>query len=134
MSSHYDVLGIDRKASPRQVEKAYERKVKALGKNPDSLQERIVKDAFAVLSNPVKRADYDSRLGEADLMPSGAGSSTPLVVGLVVVGLTAAGIGYFLFERSKDQKWMKEEEKRAAEREKAKARPAATAPAQPAKK
>ena len=46
MSSHYDVLGI-------------ERKMKALVRNPDPLQERIVKDAFSVLSNPVKRADYD---------------------------------------------------------------------------
>ena len=120
MSSHYDLLGIPRNASQRAIQKAYERRRKALGKNPDALQERILNDAFAVLSNPSKRADYDSRLGEADMLPSGAGSSTPLVVGLVVVGLTAAGIGYFLFERSKDQKWMKEEQQRAAEREKAK--------------
>ena len=59
MSSHYDVLGIDRKASARAVERAFERKMKALVRNPDPLQERIVKDAFSVLSNPVKRADYD---------------------------------------------------------------------------
>ena len=134
MSSHYDVLGIDRKASPRAVQKAYERTLKALGKNPDPLQERIVKDAFGILSNPVRRADYDSRLGEAEILPSGAGSGAPLLIGIVVVALTAAGIGYFLFERSKDQKWMKEEERRAAEREKAKAKPAAAVPAQPAKK
>ena len=118
MSSHYDVLGIDRKASARAVERAFERKMKALVRNPDPLQERIVKDAFSVLSNPVKRADYDSKLGESELMPAGAGSGAPLLIGLIVVGLTAGGIGYFLFERSKERKAMSLEEQRV-EREKA---------------
>ena len=134
MSSHYDTLGIPRDAKPRAIKKAYEGRRKALGKNPDTLQARILDDAFAVLSNPVKRADYDSRLGEADLIPTGAGSSTPLIVGIIVVGLTAAGIGYFLFERTKDQKWMKEEAQRAAERDKAKRKPSPPEPQQPAKK
>jgi len=122
MSSHYDVLGIDRKASAGAIRKAYKRKMKAFGKSPDALKERFVKDAFDVLSNPVKRADYDSKLGELDALPVGAGSGTPLLVGLVVVALTAAGIGFFLYERSKERKAMKVEEQRAAEREKAKPR------------
>src|SRR4029079_8914138 len=106
MSSHYDVLGIERRAPGRTVERAYQRKMKAFARNPDPLQERIVKDAYTVLSNHVKRADYDSRLGESELMPAGAGSGAPLLVGLVVVALTASGIGYFLYERSKERKAM----------------------------
>ena len=133
MSSHYDVLGIDSKASARAVKRAYERKMKALVINPDPLQERIVKDAYTVLSNPVKRADYDSRLGESELMPAGAGSGAPLLVGLVVVALTASGIGYFLFERSKERKAMTLEEQRV-EREKVKRKPAAQESQQPAKR
>jgi DnaJ-class molecular chaperone len=133
MSSHYEMLGVDRKASARAVQRAYERKMKALARNPDPLQERIVKDAFAVLSNPVKRADYDSRLGESDLMPAGAGSGAPLLVGLVVVALTASGIGYFLYERSKERKAMSLEEQRL-EREKAKQKPPAPESRQPARR
>jgi len=133
MSSHYDVLGIESKAPGRTVERAYQRKMKAFARNPDPLQERIVKDAYTVLSNPVKRADYDSRLGESELMPAGAGSGAPLLVGLVVVALTASGIGYFLYERSKERKAMTLEEQRV-EREKAKRKPAAPEPQQPAKR
>jgi curved DNA-binding protein CbpA len=114
MGTHYEVLGVSRKASPKALLKAYERRIRALGRNPDPLQERIVKDAFAVLSDPAKRVDYDSRLGESDLMPVGSGSSVPLIVGLVVVALTAGAIGFFLVQRSKDQQWMKHEEQRAA--------------------
>ena len=51
-------------------------------------------------------------------MPAGAGSGAPLLIGLSVVGLTAGGIGYFLFERSKERKAMSLEEQRV-EREKA---------------
>ena len=133
MSSHYEMLGVDRKASARTVQRAYERKMKALVMNPDPLQERIIKDAFAVLSNPVKRADYDSRLGESELIPTGAGSGTPLLIGLVVVALTASGIGYFLFERSKERKAMSLEEQRI-EREKAKRKSPATVAHQPEKR
>jgi len=123
MSSHYDILGIPRRASAKDVVRAYERRMKGLGKNPDALQERMVRDAYSVLSNPVKRADYDSRLGEDDVIPTGAGSSTPLIVGIIVVAVTAAAIGFFLTTRAKDQKWMEHEEKRAADREKGKKAP-----------
>ena len=133
MSSHYDILGISRKASLKDIQKAYERRTKALEKNPDALRERMVRDAYAVLSNQIKRADYDSKLGEDDVMPAGAGSSSPLIVGVIVVAVTAAAIGFFLHTRAKDQKWMEHEEKRAAERDKGKARPPAPPSQQPTK-
>jgi DnaJ-class molecular chaperone len=134
MSSHYDVLGITRKAKAKDVQKAYERKMAALERRPDSLQERVVKDAFSVLSNPVKRADYDSKLGENDLMPAGAGSGSPLIVGIIVVAVTAAGIGFFLTTRDKDQRWMKHEEDRAAAQKAKAKRPSPAESQQPAKR
>ena len=134
MSTHYEVLGVGHKASARELRKAYERKMKAFAKNPDALQERIVKDAFAVLSNPLKRADYDSKIGESEALAASSPPGTPLLIGLVVVALTAAGIGFFLWERTKERAQMRMEERRAAEREKAKAAPAAPAPQQPVKR
>jgi flagellar basal body-associated protein FliL len=67
-------------------------------------------------------------------MPVGAGSGVPLLIGIVVVALTAAGIGFFLFERSKERTWMQQEEQRAAEREKVKRKPAVSDGQQPAKR
>jgi DnaJ-class molecular chaperone len=123
--NHYEVLGVRRNASPRAVRKAYERRLKALAKRPDgtekAAEERIVKSAFAVISDPAKRGDYDSRLGESDALNVGEASGTPLLIGLIVVAIAAAAIGFFVIERSKERAWMRMEEKRAAaEREKAK--------------
>jgi DnaJ-class molecular chaperone len=127
MTTHYDILDVDRKATAKAVLKAYERRMNELRKHPDPLRERFVKDAYSVLSNPLKRTDYDSKIGESEMLAASSPSGAPLLVGIAVVVLTAAGIGYFLWERSKDKAYMRIEEQRAAEREKAK-RPATQQP------
>jgi curved DNA-binding protein CbpA len=132
MQNHYEALGVRRNASPDAVKAAYERKLDALAGRPAAeraRQERILKKAFAVLADPAERADYDARLAESDAL-AGTGTGSPLLIALIVVALTAAAIGYFLLERSKDRAWLRQEEKRAAEeREKAKRAPPAQPPA-----
>jgi curved DNA-binding protein CbpA len=132
LATHYDSLGVPRDASRSALRKAYERKLGALSRRPAAervVEEKILKSAFDTLSDPAKRVDYDSRLEPTDIQPTSATSAVPLIVGLVVVAVTAGGIGYFLMERSKDQAYMRMEEKRAADREKAKGKPGMTAPA-----
>ncbi|KZP26594.1 DnaJ-domain-containing protein [Athelia psychrophila] len=71
-SNYYQVLGIDRSASPEEVKKAY--KKKALETHPDkqaltteavkesaAARFRDVHDAFQTLSNPYQRRAYDMR-------------------------------------------------------------------------
>lgn len=65
---HYDVLGIDRGATPRQVRSAYRRMVHRT--HPDargnSKSFQRVRHAYEVLSDPVKRARYDALTRPAD--------------------------------------------------------------------
>ena len=122
MKDYYDILGIARDATPNVVKIAYEGKVKKLARLSDSkraAEEKPLKEAFAILSNPAKREHFDSRLMELDANLGGSGSNAPLVIGIVVVALTAAGIGYFLSERSKAQKAARIEEQRVAAERKA---------------
>lgn len=70
--SHYEILGIDRSASLKQIRKAYLELVAQYHPdrhqgNPleDLARERLVKinTAYEVLSNPTRRAEYDAKLG-----------------------------------------------------------------------
>lgn len=135
---YYELLGIRRDASAREVKKAYEKKVRGLASLSESqraVQEKILQDAVAVLTDKAKRIDYNSRVNEAEPMPIGGTSGAPLLVGLVVVALTAAGIGYFLYERSKDRAQMRVDERRKAEIKYEKDhRTPASVPSQPAKR
>lgn len=124
MKDYYAVLGVNRKANTNAVQIAYENELKKLSRLAPAeraAQARILKEAFDTLSNPFKREDLDAHLVEIDANLGGATSSTPLVAGIVVVLITVGGVGYFLMERSKDQRAIKAEDQRAAaEREKAK--------------
>lgn len=77
--THYQNLHIDRKASAEVIRAAY----KALAqkwhpdKNPDQRERaeryfRIISDAFHVLSDPVRRAEYDARLAARQREQHGA--------------------------------------------------------------
>jgi curved DNA-binding protein CbpA len=71
MSTHYQTLGIPKEASAEQIKRSYRSRVKAC--HPDQFpigseahaeaEERIraVNAAYAVLSNPRKRASYDAK-------------------------------------------------------------------------
>lgn len=67
MSTHYDVLGVTRRATPAEVRQAYRRL--ALRWHPDKNQTRQeeatrqfrrINEAYRVLSDPAKRRQYDA--------------------------------------------------------------------------
>jgi DnaJ-class molecular chaperone len=122
VKDYYDVLGIPRDAAPGVVKAAYEGRMKKaarLGDAERGAAERELKEAYAILSNPAKREDFDASLTEVDAKLAGSGSNAPLVIGVAVVILAALGAGYFQMERSKAQRATQIEKQRAAEQQKA---------------
>jgi len=68
MKDYYDVLGIPRDAAPGVVKVAYEGRMKKAARLKDAeraAEERELKEAYAILSNPAKREDFDASLMEA---------------------------------------------------------------------
>jgi molecular chaperone DnaJ len=68
---YYEILGVERDASPEEVKRAYRRKAKELhpDRNPEDRKRaeekfRQIAEAYEVLSDPDKRAQYD-RYGHA---------------------------------------------------------------------
>ena len=66
---YYMDLGVDPKASPKEIEKVYGKRVAELRVStvedaPEELAE--VEAAYAVLGNPQKRSSYDARLKAED--------------------------------------------------------------------
>ena len=64
MADHYDVLGVDRNASPDEIKKAYRRLARELhpdvNPSPDASERfKLVTHAYDVLSDPQQRQQYD---------------------------------------------------------------------------
>jgi hypothetical protein len=81
--SHYDLLGISRRATQAEIEKAYEKRSVLFDptykEHPElrdlfrqlSVLARWLKVANDVLSNPVSRASYDKKIAESPSLPEG---------------------------------------------------------------
>nr|ACO15415.1 Chaperone protein dnaJ [Caligus clemensi] len=64
-ASHYDTLGLTRRASPKEIKESYIQLSKV--HHPDSTEGsaeafRVISDAYEVLSNPGSKRDYDATL------------------------------------------------------------------------
>lgn len=72
MKTLYDVLGVSAQATPAQIELAYKFCLDSLlqggGNSPedDLNRGKALKEAYAVLSSPIRRAEYDERLKARD--------------------------------------------------------------------
>lgn len=70
--NHYDVLGVDQDATQPQLKAAYRALAKEL--HPDLLSEeeadafKVVSIAYATLSDPQKRAEFDAELGDPGVL------------------------------------------------------------------
>ena len=94
----YEVLGVKRRASAHDIERAYDRLRNELQREaaiPDPRRAAMAKVAYSTLSDPQARAEYDESLGMR---------ATPLRVrdlllrvGLPVAVLACVGIGYWLW-------------------------------------
>lgn len=69
----YDVLGVDRDASPQEIKAAWRRATDALEPGSGSGRFRSLNDAADVLLDPARRSAYDEALGAPD-----AGGDDPL--------------------------------------------------------
>lgn len=77
MTTHYEVLGVTPKAQPEEVRTAYRQLAKSFHPdlNPDPrAHERmaLINVAFEVLSDPVRRMEYDAAIGHSPLSEPGA--------------------------------------------------------------
>jgi curved DNA-binding protein CbpA len=97
--NHYEVLGVPASASPEEIRHAYRQLVKAA--HPDRAGNterfRLITEAYAVLSDPPRRAAYDRSLRPA---PTAA---APVrrphygrYAGLLVAALVLGGIGWLV--------------------------------------
>jgi uncharacterized membrane protein YsdA (DUF1294 family) len=78
LKDYYAILGVPRNATPEQIKEAYRRLAKEYhpDKNPSPEAEekfKLVNEAYQVLSDPAKRAEYDALY---DMMTSGASAPT----------------------------------------------------------
>jgi curved DNA-binding protein CbpA len=78
LKDHYAILGVPRNATPEEIKEAYRRLAKEYhpDKNPSPEAEerfKLINEAYQVLSDPAKRAEYDALY---DAMTSRASAPT----------------------------------------------------------
>jgi curved DNA-binding protein CbpA len=114
LKSLYDVLNVAPEAEPVVVEAAYKALIKkyhpdqAVG-TPVSKDATAINEAFAVLKDPAKRADYDHRLwakqqsirlAEAQVASAGRPPRFVAVSGWLIAGLLAAALAALAMGRN----------------------------------
>lgn len=92
----YEILQVSRSADPEVIAGAYERLTKKYGADPAAEvreRRRLLDDAYAVLSDPSRRAAYDSAMGTvaATVTPrnSGTAAAAPPVIASTSRGVVA---------------------------------------------
>jgi curved DNA-binding protein CbpA len=69
MKTLYEVLGVSKQATPPEIEEAYQASLALLAKEPATLsaeergiREKVVREAYTILSSPNRRAAYEEKL------------------------------------------------------------------------
>lgn len=104
MQDHYQILGVSRTASDAVIRIAYEGRVKALEKSelPDRekrAERRQLDEAYGVLSDRAQRAAFDAM--PAARAPAEAPSRGVMAATFCVIGLLAAGGGWYAWDRAR---------------------------------
>ena len=76
----YEVLQVSRSANERVIAAAYQARLAALGSSaaPEVVAEKaVLRDAYAILSDPVRRTLYDQKLREDAMRAMASGSDLP---------------------------------------------------------
>lgn len=96
-ATFYETLGVSRDATLVEIQRAYDRFVADLpkaGTPPDPRRERRIRDAWAVLSDPVQREAYDATLAAATQERARRKRGAALAVGSAVLALVAGIVGW----------------------------------------
>jgi hypothetical protein len=94
--THYDILGVSPGARPVEIARAHERLVAEFALDttpPDPRRESLIAEAFAVLSDPARRDEYDRSLATPAASPAPTGRGKAIAMGaagvVAVAGLAA---------------------------------------------
>ncbi|MCW5591821.1 MAG: DnaJ domain-containing protein [Burkholderiales bacterium] len=100
----YDALGLDREARLGEIRRAYDRLVAEFDLDttpPDPRREALIREAFAVLSDPQRRADYDRTLETLAAPPPAPGGSKAVAIGAAAAVVAVVALaGWFFGGRS----------------------------------
>jgi hypothetical protein len=101
--THYEVLGLKPEAKHTEVGLAYNRRLAAAKREdapPDKHGEAVLREAFEVLSDLDRRAEYDRELLAAKLKPS-FGIKQGAIAAVFVV-IIVGGISWYILKREAD--------------------------------
>lgn len=99
LRTHYDTLGVSPDARPAEIARAHERLVAEFALDttpPDPRREALIAEAFAVLSDPGRRAGYDRSLATQEARPAPPDRRKAIAIGAVAAVVVAALGTWFL--------------------------------------
>jgi curved DNA-binding protein CbpA len=111
MSSLYDVLGLSKNATAEQVEQAYQLHLKKIKesessspKDADLVRLQAIREAYAVLSSPTRRENYDEKIKRSQQVQYQVvePSTIPWISMLVTLALLIGG-GIYLYKNHENK-------------------------------
>jgi len=98
--TYYDALGVDRDARPGEIRRAHDRLVAEFDLDttpPDPRREALIREAFAVLSDPQRRAEYDRSLDTSAAAPPAPGGRKAIAIGAAAAVVAAVALAAWFF-------------------------------------